>query len=201
MGLPTPYSLWLPQAVVFVMQRCSCSEPEATQALQHAGLDGRLEATGDIPLSTHRDPKMREAHPYRKRESLRPGDWAGQIDWDTGKVGPYFSVLITRLSIEAWLNAGREVPPAPVASEDELKKASNSKINAEIRAAYDDAERTRQKPPNLVEIVEPVQARLRDQGFKASSAQIQALAEAEEHKKRRRKPGATLASEKRRQDR
>ena len=145
MGLATPDSLRLPQAVVFVMQRCSCSEPEAQQALQQAGLDGHLNAVGMIPLSIHRDPKMREAHPYRKRESLIPGDWAGQIDWDTGTVGRYFSVLITRLSIEAWLNPA--LPSARETLGDELRKASDRMINETIRAVYDDAERAGEKPP------------------------------------------------------
>jgi hypothetical protein len=182
------------------MQRCHCSKREAKQALQQAGLDDRLVAAGMIPLSTHPDPKIREAHPFRKREPLRPGDWAGQIDWDAGKVGPYFSVSITRPSLEGWLNVGREVPSARETSGDELRNAPDAIINETIRAVYDDAERAGQKAPNVKEVVKPVQAKLRDQGFEASSRRIQELADAKEYKKRRRKPGPTLASEKRRQD-
>src|SRR5262249_28548837 len=53
MGLPSPDSLSLSQAVAFVMQLCHCSKREAKQALQQAGLDARLVAAGMIPLSTH----------------------------------------------------------------------------------------------------------------------------------------------------
>jgi hypothetical protein len=182
------------------MQRCSCSEREAKQALQQAGRDGRLESAGVIPLTTDPNPKRREAYPVRKQQSLWPGDWAGQIDWDTGKVGPYFSVLITRLSLEAWLNAGQEVTFARETSGNELRKAPDAITNEMIRVVYDDAERASQKAPNVREVVKPVQAKLRDQGFEASNRRIRELAGAEEYKKRRRKPGTTLASEKRRQD-
>jgi hypothetical protein len=182
------------------MRRCNCSKREAKEALQQAGRDGRVDATGLIPLSAHPNAKLREAHPARRIESLRPADWGGQIDWDAGKVGPYFSVSIKRINIEAWLNAGREAPSTSVGSEDALRKAPNGTIRAAITAAYDEAERAGQKAPNVREVVKPVQAKLRDQGFEASGSQIQALADAEEYKKRRRKVGVTLASERRRQD-
>ena len=51
---------------------------------------------------------------------------------------------------------------------------------------------------NLKEIVALVQTALRDEGLQASGLQIQARADADEFKKRRRKPGATVASESRR---
>src|SRR5262249_31113850 len=134
------------------------------------------------------------------RESPRPAAWGGPIDWDTGKVSPYFSVSITRLSIEQWLNTGREVPSAQETSGDELGAASVAIIKETISAVYDDAERAGQKPPNVKEVVELVQAKLRDNGLEASGRRIQEMADAEEYKKRRRKPGLTLASERRRQD-
>jgi len=200
MGLPSPDSLSLSQAVAFVMQVCHCSKREAKQALQQAGLDARLVAAGMIPLSTHPNPRIREAHPVQRRESLRPADWGGPIDWDTEKVSRYFSVSITRLSIEQWLNTGREVPSAQGTSGDKLRPARVANINEAIRAVYDDAERAGQKPPNVKEVVKPVQAKLRDNDLEASGRRIQERAEAEEYKKRRRKPGLTLASERRRQD-
>jgi hypothetical protein len=200
MGLPSPGSLSLSQAAAFVMKRCSCSEREAEQALQQAGLDSRLDAAGTIPLSAHPNPKIRETHRARKRQTLRPDDWTGQIDWDTGKVGPYFSVSITRLSLEGWLNAGGEVPSAQETSGDKLRTASVAIIKETIRAVYGDAERAGQKAPNVKEVVKPVQAKLRGNGLKASGRHIQEEAEAEEFKERRRKPGPTLASERRRQD-
>jgi hypothetical protein len=201
MGLPSPDSLSLSQSVDFVIKRCNCSNNEAKRALQRAGLDGRLDAFGMVPSTTHPNPAFREAYPVRTRRSLTPGDWASEIDWDTGKVGPYFSVSITRLSIEAWLDAGREAPSAPIASEDELRKAPEAVIHGTIREVYDDAERAHQKPPNVIEIIKLVKGKLHDKGFKASGRHIRQLADDKEHQKRRRKPGATVASEKHRQDR
>jgi hypothetical protein len=52
------------------------------------------------------------------------------------------------------------------------------------------------KPPNLKEIVAPVQSRLRVQGLHASGRQIQKVADVDKYKNRRRKPGVTVASEK-----
>jgi hypothetical protein len=78
----------------------------------------------------------------------------------------------------------RPLPPAP-----------NSMIDTAISDAYSEAERAGQKPPNLKEIVAPVQTKLLAQGHEASGRQIQKLAEAAKHKTRRRKVGPTIASE------
>jgi hypothetical protein len=75
---------------------------------------------------------------------------------------------------------------------------SNAMIHEAISDLYSESERTRQKPPNIKEIVSLVQARLAAKGYAASGRQIQSLAEADKYKKRRRKPGRTLANEKRR---
>jgi hypothetical protein len=74
--------------------------------------------------------------------------------------------------------------------------ASDMIIHRAIKAVYDEKEKAGSKPPNLVEIIEPVKERVRDEGYEATGHRIQQLAEAPQHKKRRRKPGATLASEK-----
>jgi hypothetical protein len=193
--LPSPDSLSLPQAVTFVEERCDCSEDEAKKALRRAGIDGRLAAFGEIPLSVHPDPNIRARHRVRKSEDLRPVDWNGNIDWIEGTVGPYFSVSIKRSSIEAWLEMGREAESSPT-----LKPANKSKINATIKLEYDKAESANEKPPNVREIAQQVQKALRLQGLDASLNRIQELAGAQEFRKRRRKPGVTVRSEKRRQE-
>jgi hypothetical protein len=60
MGLPSPASLTLSEAVAFVTERCNCSEDEAKDALRRAGRDSQLESDGDIPLSAHPDPAVRD---------------------------------------------------------------------------------------------------------------------------------------------
>lgn len=194
MGLPPPEWLSLSQAVSFVIDRCLCSKREAEDALQQAGQDGRLEAKGSIPLSAHPDPKKRESHPARRYEILRDVDWNNPIDWNASKIGPYSDAVIKRLSIESWL--GQRTSPA---SMPVLKPAPASKIDEALTAAYDEAQTAGEKPPNLKQIIAPVQAVLRKQGLEASGQKIQDRADADEFKKRRRKPGATVASESRRQ--
>ncbi len=93
--------------------------------------------------------------------------------------------------------AGREQQQA--LRQRELRPAPDSMIHNTISKVYDEAEREDLKPPNVKEIVAPVQKRLSVQGYEASGRQIQQLAEADEHKSRRRRPGPTVMSEKRRQ--
>jgi len=80
-----------------------------------------------------------------------------------------------------------------------LRPAPDSMIHNTISKVYDEAEREDLKPPNVKEIVAPVQKRLSVQGYEASGRQIQRLADADKHKSRRRRPGPTVMSEKRRQ--
>ena len=101
--------------------------------------------------------------------------------------------------IDGLLNDGREVPSL---SRDrpttpELRPAPPAKINEAIAVVYDEAEVANEKPPNLKELVKPVQAKLAAKGFEASGRHIQELADHEIYKGRRRKRGATVASEKR----
>jgi hypothetical protein len=151
-------------------------------------------AIGSIPLSAHPDPKVRARHPVRKSQVLRTDDWNGNIDWMASTIGPHFSVLIERASIKAWLGIGRgaEVPSS-------FKNAPDARILNEIRAEYDAADTANRKPPNVKQIIKPVQAALRSAGFNASGKHIEELAGAEEFKKRRRRPGATVKSDLRRQ--
>jgi hypothetical protein len=158
MGLPSPDSLSLSEAAALVRDQGDCSEKEAREALRRAGLDGRLNGSGSIPLSVHPNRIVRERHRARTREAIRPTDWDSNIDWNAGTVGPYSSVLIERASIEAWLGAKRAAP-APA-----LKNAPDAMILKAIGDEYDRAERMNKKPPNVREIVELVQGALRAKG-------------------------------------
>jgi hypothetical protein len=83
----------------------------------------------------------------------------------------------------------------------ELRPAPDLMIHKAISDVYSDAERTALKPPNVKEIVAPVQDRLIAAGYQASGRHIQHLAEDGKYKIRRRKPGATVASERRQKHR
>jgi hypothetical protein len=97
------------------------------------------------------------------------------------------------------LEETRKLQETPKLEEEiALRQAPELAINNAIEEVYNSAESTGEKPPNLKEIVAPVQATLRNQGFKASSRQIQCLAGADVFKKRRRKRGPTVTSESRR---
>lgn len=81
----------------------------------------------------------------------------------------------------------------------ELRLAPKSMIHDTISEVYDEAKMAGQKPPNVKEIVAPVRKRLSHGGYEASGRRIQQLADDDRHKSRRRKPGPTVAREKRRQ--
>jgi hypothetical protein len=76
-----------------------------------------------------------------------------------------------------------------------LKPASEPMIEGEVRRVYDIADKEGKKPPNINEVAELAQARLREIGRTASGRQIKGIAERPEFKKRRRLPGKTLSSE------
>jgi len=88
----------------------------------------------------------------------------------------------------------------PDDTSEELRPASDPQIDAAITAVYDKAEKTGAKPPNIRQLREPVLKELREKGRAASGRQIMQLADDEKHRKRRRKPGKTLVSEKRKAD-
>jgi hypothetical protein len=80
-----------------------------------------------------------------------------------------------------------------------FRNAPDPKIINAIRQVYNDARLAGQKPPNIKEIIKPVQLALQSEGLAASGKRIQELASDGEFKKLRRKPGATVTSERRRQ--
>ena len=175
MGLPSPDLLSLSESVSFVVCRCNCSNQEAKEALRRAGVDRRLHADGLVPLSAHSDPKKRDAHPYRRREDLRPEDWDTPIDWDVGRIGLYSSVLIKRLSIEVWL---AHVPTATVLQDKALKLAPDAEIKRAIETIYEEEKVAGAKPSNIKELAGKVQALLKEKGYHASGRHIQKLGEA-----------------------
>jgi hypothetical protein len=118
-------------------------------------------------------------------------------EWACGKLPQRWTEIVFKVG-----ELRRKFPAAPCNTlampGNELRQAPERAIHEAITAAYDQAGAAGEKPPNLKEIVAPAQAILRVQGYKASGRQIQNLAGADQHNNRRRKPGATLASEKRR---
>jgi hypothetical protein len=85
----------------------------------------------------------------------------------------------------------------PSRSQVKLKTAPDRIIIEAIRCAYDAAEAAGTKPPNIKELPAAVQPLLQQKGFWASKLRIMQLGEAEEFKRRRRRPGKTVASERR----
>jgi hypothetical protein len=76
-----------------------------------------------------------------------------------------------------------------------LKAAPVAEIHEAISAVYDKAELERSKPPNIRELIKPVQRKLLADGYEASGRRIQEIAGATKHRNRRRKPGRTLKSQ------
>jgi hypothetical protein len=68
-------------------------------------------------------------------------------------------------------------------------------IREAVRWAYDAAEEEGRRSPNIKELAAAVQPFLQQKGFSASGRRIQHIGDEEEFKKRRRRPGKTVASE------
>jgi hypothetical protein len=143
--------------------------------LYHACADGRVKAYGRIDSG--------------KMVPIPPMEWTG-----SGPSKRWTEIIFKVTELRRKFSAD----PRNMQKSSELRQAPEREINRAITAAYDEAEAAGEKPPNMKGIVLPVQMILRAQGRRASGRQIQELARAKQHKNRRRKPGATLASEKRR---
>jgi hypothetical protein len=96
--------------------------------------------------------------------------------------------------------ARSEVATGPAPTSDDFRPATDDKIDDAITAVYDEAARIGSKPPNIKELPKLVSAKLDAIGFVASGALIMKIGDRPAHKKRRRKPGKTIASEKRKAD-
>ena len=92
----------------------------------------------------------------------------------------------------AMAGAAADQPDGQDAPQGEPPKSAPSvDIHKAIAAVYDKTETAREKPPNVNEIIGPVQALLRAAGHDASGRQIQNLAREAQHSKRRGKVGKT----------
>ena len=96
----------------------------------------------------------------------------------------------------SWFNRPRGFS-GPSRLPGKLRQASDAMINEAIRAVYDAAEASGTKPPNINELPAAVLLLLEQEGFTTSKSRIQQLGQAEEFTRRRRLPGKTLASERR----
>jgi hypothetical protein len=101
---------------------------------------------------------------------------------------------------ESAATTGMAAMGAVCGAPDDLRPASDSKIDDAITRVYDEAIRNGEKPPNIRELPDPVLQELRKSGYIASGNRIMELGEAADHARRRRKPGKTLKSEKRKAD-
>jgi hypothetical protein len=94
---------------------------------------------------------------------------------------------------------GRETIEEDVAnapSKVDLREPTDHRLQEAITAVYAQAERNNEKPPNIVELRAPVQKELHKTGHYASGNRIMTLGRS--FGRCRRKPGKTLASEKKR---
>jgi hypothetical protein len=95
----------------------------------------------------------------------------------------------------SWWAVASKGETQPSRSQVKLKPAPDRIVIDAIRCAYDAAQASGSKPPNIKELPAAVQPLLQQQGFSASGRHIQQLGEAEEFERRRRQPGKTVASE------
>jgi hypothetical protein len=80
-----------------------------------------------------------------------------------------------------------------------LKPASEAMTKEEMRSVCNAEQAAGRKQPNIKELSAAVQPLLQRKGFRASRRWIEKLAEAPEFKRRRRPPGKTVASERRKE--
>jgi hypothetical protein len=90
--------------------------------------------------------------------------------------------LVNTADLMNWLNE-------EATEKAELTPAAASDVRAAIVKVYDDAEKAGTKPPNIKEVVKPVQSRLEKLGYRVSGRQIQNAAKSAEFANRRRAVG------------
>lgn len=85
---------------------------------------------------------------------------------------------------------------SPPAKNQESKPASSAKIRQIVKAVYNEAKNAGRKPPNKdKELPKLVQQKLSEVGLTSSKRRIAKIGEEPEFAQRRRKPGKTVASE------
>jgi hypothetical protein len=76
------------------------------------------------------------------------------------------------------------------------RQASDAMIRTVTQDVYDSANARCEKPPNIKQLVGPVLGELKAKGYTATGNRIQKIGGRLEFRKRRRKPGKTVSSEK-----
>jgi hypothetical protein len=109
-------------------------------------------------------------HPDLRTLSGRKVDWV-MVWFDRASVLRTWPAFSMELDDPAW------------------KTPSDTRFKEAIRAEYRKAEESGNKPPNIKEIVPPVQAALQAEGYKASGKRIQEFASDNEFKRKRLQPG------------
>src|SRR5262245_55622949 len=97
----------------------------------------------------------------------------------------------------SWWSDANKGGSEPSRSPEELNPAPDAITNQAITDAYDAAEKAGTKPPNINELPAAVHPLLEQKAFRASGRHIKELGGAPEFKRRRRPPGKTVASERR----
>jgi hypothetical protein len=131
---------------------------------------------------------------FARLHTVRPPSWC---DASKGEIQPSRSPEELKPAAgTAWYDRPRDVSE-PSRSPEELKPAPDPIVIEAIRGAYDAAEKAGTKPPNIKELPAAVQPLLQQKGFSTSGRHIMRLGDAEEFERRRRRPGKTVASERR----
>jgi hypothetical protein len=143
---------------------------------------------------------------------LKWPDWQGRLIDDRGFLAPrsgedsvIVAVYVNHADLEWWLDnrlqwwlstvwESPDPSEAPSVTPIRGRPAGSPAIRDAIRAVYDEAERTGEKPPNINEIAAPVQAKLTADGRGASKRQIQKIADEPEFAARRGPLGVTIAA-------
>lgn len=114
---------------------------------------------------------------------LTPREWIG---WAIG-------VFRTSVAPELIKVAGLSSDAVHTRDSTASKHSSEKDVREAIDRVYELANEQNVKPPNVKEVVQPVQQLLRDKGRQASGNTIIRIASEKHFQNRRREPGATLA--------
>ncbi len=104
--------------------------------------------------------------------------------------GRFRTFLLLRFALDCCFK--EQESPEPLA---DLGDPPKSEIHKAITTVYDVAKAHGRKPPNIKELPGAVHPLLKARGYQTSGRNIQKLGDCPEHKRRRRLPGKTLASQ------
>ncbi len=183
---------WLDLAAAIVLVKTinnHCEESQAIRDIEAAVPDGRIpwkwEDQRRQPLGSS---SLQWVPPI---SDMLPNVWKldkqKRLEDSTGR---FRTFLLLRFALNCCFK--EQESPEPPAGFGEPPK---SEIHKAITAVYNDAEAHGRKPPNIKELPGAVQPLLKARGYQTSSRNIQILGDCPEHKRRRRPPGKTLASQ------